>query len=261
MPSIGNYSAWIEVDGKRLPEYQIQYSGEGKQASCYIPSELGKEFVICYEDNLRAIATIADAKVDGSKTIYGYYIPPYKEYQERCVARTSGVLTGNSIRPFVFAACELVDDDNASKEAISIGKIVVHVWQVSIVGYARNADHDTVDLPPLRIHEQAKKGIDHGVQLGPAKPVKSAPAALQGARIAHLVSFGFRYRPLAVLIARGIVPKQEKNLKRRVKETIDLTLEKDNTDERPSKRVNVKREIREIPSTSKIEVIDLTTLD
>ncbi|KAF4614040.1 hypothetical protein D9613_007440 [Agrocybe pediades] len=219
MPSIGNYSAWIEVDGKRLPEYQIKYSGEGKQASCYIPSELGKEFVICYEDNLRAIATIADAKVDGSKTIYGYYIPPYKEYQERCVARTSGVLTGNAIRPFVFAACELslsaldsvkfdfnhildilTDDDNASKEAITIGKIVVHVWQVSIVGYARNADHgDSVDLPPLRIHEQAKKGIDHGVQLGPAKPVKSPAATLQGARIAHLVSFGFRYRPLGKL--------------------------------------------------------------
>ena len=44
MPGIANYSAWIEVDGKKLPEYDIQYSDNGTRATCWIPSEAGKVF-------------------------------------------------------------------------------------------------------------------------------------------------------------------------------------------------------------------------
>jgi hypothetical protein len=45
MPGILNYSAWIEVDGKKLPEYDVQYSENGTQATCWIPSEAGK---VCF---------------------------------------------------------------------------------------------------------------------------------------------------------------------------------------------------------------------
>jgi len=42
MPGIVNYSAWIEVDGKKLPEYNVQYSDNGTRATCWIPSEAGR---------------------------------------------------------------------------------------------------------------------------------------------------------------------------------------------------------------------------
>ena len=45
MPGIANYSAWIEVDGKELPEYDVQYSDNGTRVTCRIPSEAGK---VCY---------------------------------------------------------------------------------------------------------------------------------------------------------------------------------------------------------------------
>lgn len=42
MPGIANYSAWIEVDGKELSEYDVQYSDNGTRVTCWIPSEAGK---------------------------------------------------------------------------------------------------------------------------------------------------------------------------------------------------------------------------
>ena len=42
MPLIANFTAWIQVDGETLPEYGMKYSEDGKQASCWIPSEVPK---------------------------------------------------------------------------------------------------------------------------------------------------------------------------------------------------------------------------
>jgi hypothetical protein len=48
MPGIANYAAWIEVDGKKLPEYDVQYSDNGTRATCWIPSEAGKVFFFLF---------------------------------------------------------------------------------------------------------------------------------------------------------------------------------------------------------------------
>ena len=44
MPTVDNFSAWIEVEGKQLPEYGVQTSVNGDQLirTCWIPSEAGK---------------------------------------------------------------------------------------------------------------------------------------------------------------------------------------------------------------------------
>jgi hypothetical protein len=34
--------AWISVDGVELPEFAVEYSADGKEASCWIPSECDK---------------------------------------------------------------------------------------------------------------------------------------------------------------------------------------------------------------------------
>ena len=46
MPQIGNFQAWIDVENEHLPEYAVEYSADGKQATCWIPSEAGK---VCFE--------------------------------------------------------------------------------------------------------------------------------------------------------------------------------------------------------------------
>jgi hypothetical protein len=50
MPTVNNFSAWIEVDGKQLPEYGVQSSANGGQLirTCWIPSEAGKVHFFVY---------------------------------------------------------------------------------------------------------------------------------------------------------------------------------------------------------------------
>ncbi|KAF4613999.1 hypothetical protein D9613_007439 [Agrocybe pediades] len=293
MPSIGNYSAWIEVDKKRLPEYQIEYSRDGGQASCYVPSEVGKEFRVCYSDSLRAITTAASVTVDGSDKLCGRMVYSNQEKPEKKSTRVmSGAETGKLYRPFVFAACQLQimliyleNDDDASIPSASLGEINVHVKHVKFMGYKPPPSRDyRVDLPSLRIHEQAKKGVDHGVQYAPLTRVPLSLPHSPGLRlgspklrisksakvndIQKLVTFTFKYRSLGkliasedVLTANGIVPKHEakdtmKHKRHSEVEVIDLTMEEE---EQSRNRPPIKREVKhEAPVGTGNEIIDLT---
>ena len=42
MLHLDSFSAWISVDKVGLQAYAIEYSTDGKQATCWIPSEEGK---------------------------------------------------------------------------------------------------------------------------------------------------------------------------------------------------------------------------
>lgn len=42
MLKLGNFTAWISVDGEPLAEFNTEISDDGKQATCWIPSEVGK---------------------------------------------------------------------------------------------------------------------------------------------------------------------------------------------------------------------------
>lgn len=39
---LGDFSAWIEVDGVELPQHGVEYSQDEKTATCWIASEDGK---------------------------------------------------------------------------------------------------------------------------------------------------------------------------------------------------------------------------
>ena len=39
---LGQFSAWISVDGVALTEFAMEYSPDGKEAFCWIPSEQDK---------------------------------------------------------------------------------------------------------------------------------------------------------------------------------------------------------------------------
>ena len=43
MPQLDSYEVWIQVDGKKLPEYGMHYSkADQTEITCWIPSEVGK---------------------------------------------------------------------------------------------------------------------------------------------------------------------------------------------------------------------------
>ncbi|KAJ7222901.1 hypothetical protein C8J57DRAFT_1536118 [Mycena rebaudengoi] len=43
---LGHFSASVSVDGVQLSEYAPEYSADGQEATCWIPSESGKKFKI-----------------------------------------------------------------------------------------------------------------------------------------------------------------------------------------------------------------------
>ncbi|KAF7374308.1 hypothetical protein MSAN_00314000 [Mycena sanguinolenta] len=43
---LGDVRVWVSVDDAELSEFAVEYSGDEKEASCWIPSECGKNFSI-----------------------------------------------------------------------------------------------------------------------------------------------------------------------------------------------------------------------
>ncbi|KZT57642.1 hypothetical protein CALCODRAFT_272263 [Calocera cornea HHB12733] len=64
MPRLGDFEAWVEVDGERLEEYPMVESGAKELAvQCWITSEEGKNFVVYLKDHKAARAIKAVAHV------------------------------------------------------------------------------------------------------------------------------------------------------------------------------------------------------
>ena len=113
MVSHKEFTAWITVDDKRVPEYCQEVDEQGRKASCYIPSEPGKvrdlicfailveicfkNFVVHWFDMGSKTFTAAYIQCDGFLTA-GRYLNGYG-YQSR-----SGIRSGpHTERPFKFA--------------------------------------------------------------------------------------------------------------------------------------------------------------
>jgi len=266
MPGISNYSAWIEVDGKKLPEYDVQYSDNGTRATCWIPSEAGKEFSIVYDHPLRVSATSTKIWIDGV-SCRGKVM---KAKSRKTIVYHKGISTSeHTYRPYVFSNCQLTDNDDAFGLGPGIGEIKLTVRD-ALVQARVPFSHNHAVLPPLHIHERSKKGIVHGTQLG--QDVSRPRKGLYHTRsIQKLASFVFKYRPIAVLMADGIAPPEKSPPGKRKAladpgDIIDLTL----GDEVPAHRKKrpraseitdaaVKTEVKKERSiTFNNEVIDLT---
>ncbi|KAH9481198.1 hypothetical protein JR316_0005718 [Psilocybe cubensis] len=267
MPIIGNFSAWIQVDNQPLPEYQIEYSQDGRKATCWIPSEAGKEFQICYRDSERSKTTASKVRIDGHKCAGKIIYSKISHPTRSSTSVQKGVSGGNNtLRPFVFSHCRLVEDESEQmvKNLSSIGEIKVKISHVETGSVTDNHGH----IPPfdeLRIYERAKKGITHGTQLGTAVPREPKHARKVNFKRTQ-VTFEFRYRPIDILMADGIAPQPTSppSVKRQHAsehlDLIDLTRDdgRDDTLDR-MQRKRIKREVKQEPSmTYDDAIIDLT---
>ncbi|KAK2460248.1 hypothetical protein APHAL10511_007637 [Amanita phalloides] len=258
MPKFGNFIANIEVDKNALPEYDVRIEDNEKLVSCWVPSEAGKTFSVCWQ-NLEPTTT----DTAGYVTIDGISVGG-RTYRKNSKIKTkySDCRTSTTTRcEFSFSQMTYTDDDAYLNTAVSnIGEIKLVVWNV---------------------HERSKKLGAHRVKFD-TKTATSKGTHHATTRISKLVTFIFTYRPLAILQANGIAPlpapaeQEEGNSKRKTpKDDVDLkeepSDEEDDLDDRVQKlkeelrhlesrrskkrKVKVKKEVH-LPITD--EVIDLT---
>ncbi|KAF9021948.1 hypothetical protein BDZ89DRAFT_1071089 [Hymenopellis radicata] len=210
MPQFGEFSAWYQT------------SVDGRRVTCYIASEVGKEFKIFWSDAAVRTPTRGVASIDGHS-----YPPRYIESVRRNRATLASVRDSDtSTRPFVFDKINLTDDDDYLDTAPSqhLGEIEVVIHSVN---YSRN---QRKHYPPKRgqgsfrggrqeiqtvYHERRKKGFDHQANLGASRHVPALASSSHGPPRPSfdkptgepLVTFCFRYRPLEILRAQEIIPR------------------------------------------------------
>ncbi|KAM5537627.1 hypothetical protein V8D89_008705 [Ganoderma adspersum] len=203
------YEVWIADSQKeRLPEYDIKLDGEdGETIVCYIPSESGKVFQVRWRDHNRPHANHTTMKVYLDGHIAGKTHCPPGSSGKRLGIRTA---SADTYQPYQFSDLQTTDDDGAVWAAEKLGSIELHVVYV-------HPHAQTAAFRPARfagtapVHERSKKAGAHCVALGkavrmakgPHTRVKSTPLDRKAGPAAKFV---FRYRPVAILQAQGIMP-------------------------------------------------------
>ena len=196
MPGIANYSAWIEVDGKALPEYDIQYSDNGTRVTCWIPSETGKvcpsvsqsQMMYWLIPDFRFLLSPIKAGFGNLEYLQQYVWTVFVAVERCCRAKAGGAspsnieaclrLTGpislicfrianlpvcNDAKRSLLRTDISEDDDSALGLLPGIGEITLDVDEAFIYGRTPWAKKPVI-LSPLHVHERAKKGIVHGTQ-------------------------------------------------------------------------------------------------
>ncbi|EPS95256.1 hypothetical protein FOMPIDRAFT_92819 [Fomitopsis schrenkii] len=195
----GKITVWIESEGSRLPEYQVEIVDD-KTVACYIPSEAGKTFKICWRGSSRHDKHVTTVRscIDGHK-FGGTHFPPGK-------------------MPTAHANSECPLDDDALASNIGPmgdpGTIEVHFAHVMEQGQVASQYSFKCDTPRV-VHEGSKKMGMHCVSFGEPLTCK-VESSLFVSKLANedepfYARFIFRYRPNDVLRAQDIIPSESPN--------------------------------------------------
>ncbi|KAF7322052.1 hypothetical protein MKEN_00728200 [Mycena kentingensis (nom. inval.)] len=220
MPEWYGFHCWISIEGRDAEEYGVQTSIEDKTVTCWIASELGKQFQVHFRADWPALqpfhrrTTNAKFLMDGVNCGSKYTSPGSIGVVK------SGTLEadGKNIRPFVFSTLRLTDDDaalglngsTAQANLNQLGVVGVDVYPVQVGGRMNRTD---AMLPQLELHERTKKAVTQQIQLGTPEKQEKRLALRSVTRLGpDIVKFRFKYRPLDVLCANGIArPLEPKN--------------------------------------------------
>ncbi|KAJ6512569.1 hypothetical protein C8R45DRAFT_323536 [Mycena sanguinolenta] len=275
---VGDLHVWVSVDEVDLSEFAIEYSADGKEASCWIPSECGKSFSANWKHTKSSPRNTYNALVSVDGTRCGSESMRCRDRKHPHIvsgSRNSVSTSPSARRPLLFARQELTDDDDLLNASISpeFGSIKVVVRDVKKVGPRKSVWHGrkrSFETPVL--HERSKKAIGHSVQFGAEFPAVSTKSEIEV--VQKLATFVFKYRPIELLRAQGIAPLAAKPAPAASStEVLDLTLDDDEAEiKKLEKRLRVlknKKEVKVKPEPSSIklekdfvftpgEVIDLT---
>ncbi|KAH8091032.1 hypothetical protein BXZ70DRAFT_1011290 [Cristinia sonorae] len=204
MPTIGNFSVHIVVDGGEVEEYGVDKFSEDV-VLCYITSVADQTFSIKVTNNYHEEVAFL-AYVDG----------PWAATQF-CWAGDSesmlGVRESDTIyRPFTFGTLQLTDHDDALRDKpqwSELGCIEVRVRRIVQGSHEPiAATNNTQCITDDPVHERSKKLGGHRIKLGaPQHHVQSTSTVTYiDPRDKPYVRFRFLYRPHGLLQAEGIIP-------------------------------------------------------
>jgi len=205
------FSAWIVVEGKELPEYLVAVDNDANRVSCWIPGEEGQPFSVHWKDH--------GGKVDtcGYITLDGFTVPGRFLFGEGTACR-GGVRTSRTTeRSFIFQKTREDVVPNTQVAAKDVGVIALRIKRITrVASKLANA----LQVLPSMVPGKRKTGelcIGFGEEI-PAfeqhsttwsvapyeadEPLSETPKTY--------VSFIFRYRTHEFLEAQGIIPESAK---------------------------------------------------
>ncbi|KAJ3843925.1 hypothetical protein EV361DRAFT_291144 [Lentinula raphanica] len=275
--SFEDFSAWIEVEGSALPLFDVKVND--RELSCWIPSEVGKAFVVKWATGTMNSHMAGVVYMDGKQAggvAMGSGAPYLYKY--------SGILTSPTTeKPFVFSNVDVTDDDQYLNQATAgLGdiKLVISHATLNILGSGEYTKYNTIG----KVHERSKKATGHKVDLRDAHsvPYTDTIDVIVGDTI---VNFIFRYRPIELLRADGVAPPAPRTKSSVKGEVLDLTEDSEEEDttrriqsleeelvqlrrkRRKTQHVKAEPEVKAEPGTSSLgsrdpnashDVIDLT---
>ncbi|KAH9833229.1 uncharacterized protein C8Q71DRAFT_774721 [Rhodofomes roseus] len=196
----------ITCDGEALDEHNVQLVDN--TVECYVASEAGKIFeIIC--SNHSSSRTSSHAMVDGREFPRRWTLAPQsKDVTFLCEDGIDG------FKPLMFSMISVTDDESAARElpwANDLGLVQIKVVRAEVVGAVPWSPPSIAQAQNFgHIHETVKKGGLHCVSFGPKTLMPDAKKQLTRINCIDdwstpYVTFKFRYRPLDILQAQGIV--------------------------------------------------------
>ncbi|TFK69676.1 hypothetical protein BDN72DRAFT_959371 [Pluteus cervinus] len=206
MPSLGQFSAHITVNNVPLPEYGVDLDENKRTVSCWIPSAEDQEFAVRWKDSDNKFDLSGHVWVDGISVggKSSQHRPRHRVLESsKQFVRTSST----SGRPLVFSKVELTEDDEYLNSSISsqLGEVRLTISHVKISGYHPYSGKQSTLPDAVKLHERTKKAIGHCVVTGDETMYRKH-ARVKSAKIRQVVTFIFKYRPLAFLQAEGVAP-------------------------------------------------------
>ncbi|KIJ54687.1 hypothetical protein M422DRAFT_63956 [Sphaerobolus stellatus SS14] len=217
------WSVWISVDGEELPQYSVKVEEQPGlppdipkfyTVSGWIPSKVGKEFIINFDYNStikRKTACAVDVKIDGN-SVGGKFCG----LTNILPSSVDGYLEddGKSRKPFVFTTLDLTDEEvgNDSINLKDLGTLQISLQRTELLHYTESASSSSNFLkglsPTVRVHEKTKKIGCHRVLLGEARklPLRGRFCETRDIDNVPFLTFIFHYRSEDILRAQEIIP-------------------------------------------------------
>ncbi|KIM40672.1 hypothetical protein M413DRAFT_412778 [Hebeloma cylindrosporum] len=212
------FAAFIKVDGQELECHALSVDEEQKHVSCWIASEVGKNFSLHLEKSRDSdLVCAAYLSMDGTPIRQSVLLAQQYEilWDYMKITETTG-------RHFSFSPLNVTDEDMDVNAAVSGSELMQNIGLIGVKIYSavkRNVPEikkatGRKEHPVLRIPEVRAKGkILHQVGFGEETEIKELVNEIQKKFITLfdakelLMQFTFRYRPLTVLQRAGIAPR------------------------------------------------------
>ncbi|KAJ7633154.1 hypothetical protein FB45DRAFT_914492 [Roridomyces roridus] len=213
--TISSFTSWITIERDNCPIYGLRQ--RGTDATCWIPSEQGKKFSVNWSNSFRDRSIYAQLSIDGVVCSTHFMLDVFNHPMDADAIGISYATTSDfTRRDFVFSPIQVTDDDEylyTVDVPPAFGTICLELWEAEIQNIRRAPFEHTYGAAVLEaqvIHERSKKAGAHHVEFG-GEYVVTQPTVNMVSGVptgnAPLATFTFNYRPYAMLLASGIIPR------------------------------------------------------